>query len=193
MPRLHSLFLSIGLVALLAGCQFQGPGRGQTPDGVTPNAVAGDAIEVTALDGAPPAAEGKDALPPGGDATAQPQSAPPDPSAEPEPAAPEPAPIPDLGEAEAVDPEAVAEPEPEPAKSDRQIACEKKKGRWVSAAGDSHTCVFLTKDAGKSCTRASDCDGECLARSGTCSPLKPLLGCNEILQDNGVRVTLCVE
>lgn len=198
MPPRSSLFLSLGLVALMAGCQFQLPGKGSQPGDVTPNAVAGDAIEVTALD-APPPDDGA-APPPAGEGTSKPQSAPPeaaaDPAAEP---APEPAPQPDLGQDEAVaeepaaEAEAVAEPPPEPAKSDLQIACEKKKGTWSSAGGKAHICIFRTKDADKSCTKGTQCEGDCLARSGTCSPIRPLLGCNDILQDDGSRVTLCID
>ncbi len=194
MPRLHSLLLSIGLAALLAGCQFQLPGgKGRLPGDVTPNAVAGDAIEVTALDAPTPASEGDAVPPPGADPTAKPQTALPDAGATAEAAAEpvaEPAPQPDLGDG-ATDPATVTEPLP--AKSEKQLACEKKKGRWVPLGKSTHTCVFNTKDGNKSCTRESQCEGVCLARSGTCSPIKPLLGCNEILQDNGARVTLCIE
>jgi|JI10StandDraft_1071094.scaffolds.fasta_scaffold78004_3 hypothetical protein len=192
MPRLHFLLLSIGLVALLSGCQFQLPG-GKGPDDVTPNAVAGDAIEVTDLDAPASVTEGEAVPPPGADPAAKPQSTPPAGVATADPVADtvaEPAPQPDLGEA-ATDPAAATEPVP--AKSEKQLACEKKKGRWVSTGGKAHTCVFTTKDANKHCTRESQCEGACLARSGTCSPVKPLLGCNEILQDNGARVTLCIE
>lgn len=59
--------------------------------------------------------------------------------------------------------------------------------------GSARACVYQTRDAGKQCDRESQCDGVCLARSGTCSPFKPLYGCNEILQDNGARVTLCLD
>ena len=182
MPRLPCLFLPIIFAGLLAGCQFQRPGAGSGTDDVTPNAVTGEAIEVTALDGAAP--EEGAAPPPAAEDTAKPQSAPPPAPVE-EPVAEvvaEPAPQPDL-----------AEVVPEEAKSDRQIACEKKKGQWVKAEGAAYTCIFTTGDAGKSCTRGSQCEGECLARSGTCSPIKPLLGCNEILQDDGARVTMCIE
>jgi hypothetical protein len=33
----------------------------------------------------------------------------------------------------------------------------------------------------------------CLARSGTCAPIMPLFGCNEVLDKQGRRVTLCIE
>lgn len=193
MPRLQSLLLTFGLLTALAGCQLQGPGLEGTEGDVTPNAVAGGEIEVTALDAA---AEGGAELAPGGEAIAKPQTAPPEPAAEPAPEAPDPAPQPDLGEA-APDAEAEAaaepEPEPEPEKPEQQIACEKKKGQWVSTAGQAFTCIFMTKDADKTCTRGTQCEGDCLARTGTCAPIRPLLGCNEILQDDGKRATLCIE
>ncbi len=194
MPHLKSLCLVLGLAALLQACQLAGPGTGKgnsQTDEVTANAVAGDAIEVTALDDpaaatdeTAPAAPGPEAAP-----EAEPQGDPPAPSTEAESEEP----------AAEADPAPVEEPEPaeevpEAKKSEQQLACEKKKGRWVrDGTGSLRTCVFTTKDSGKTCTRKSQCDGECLARSGTCSPFKPLLGCNEVLQDNGARVTLCLE
>ncbi len=75
-----------------------------------------------------------------------------------------------------------------------EIACLKQGGTWGGAGNaKTRTCLQQTKDAGKRCTRQSQCDGYCLARSGTCAPIKPLLGCNDILQDNGVMVTLCID
>ena len=184
MPPLARMILTLGLVGLLSACQLQLPGKGpgSDPETVTANAVTGDPIEVTALDTPPEATE--TALPPGSDATAKTQTDPPAVTpAETEIAEIEPAPVPEA-EAEAA----------ELQKSDMQIACEKKKGRWArTGSGDLHTCVFTTKDAGKSCTRQSQCEGLCLARSGTCSPIRPLLGCNDILQDDGSRVTLCID
>lgn len=182
MPRLIQLVLAFCVTALVAGCQLALPGgKSASTDDVTPNAVAGDPIEVTALDAPPPSAATDAVLPPGApEAIAAPQSdpAPPETVAE-TPPAPQPAPV--------------VEVPPTP-KSAAQLACEKKRGSWVPvSAGTLHTCVFSTKDAGKKCTRESQCEGQCLARSGTCSPLRPLLGCNEILQDNGARVTQCIE
>jgi hypothetical protein len=184
MPRLASLILSLGLVGLLSACVF--PGAGKTdPEGVTANAVTGSEIEVTALDALPSGPEAAPAAietPPGPDDGTKAQATAPEGPAEPAvKTLPEPAPQPDLEEAM-----------PEVVKSDLQLACEKKKGRWASTGGKSHICLFNTKDAGKQCTRESQCEGACLARSGTCSPIRPLLGCNEILQDDGARVTLCI-
>ena len=191
MSRFTSLLMTLGLVGLLCACQLAGsgqaPGAGGV-DGVTPNAVTGDAIEVAALDApaAPPAA------PP-----ASPPASPPDPAARAQSDAPAaqpadtspPAPV----ATSAPQPDVAAEVPATP-KSDQQTACEKKRGTWstVGKAG-LFICIYNTRDGGKQCTRESQCEGVCLARSGTCSPLKPLLGCNEILQDNGARVTLCID
>jgi hypothetical protein len=83
-------------------------------------------------------------------------------------------------------------PEPPP-KSDLQIACERKRGSWIDTGGGLMICQFTTRDGGKRCTRESQCEGLCLARSGTCAPVEPLMGCHDILQDNGTRATQCIE
>ena len=56
-----------------------------------------------------------------------------------------------------------------------------------------HVCVHTTRDSGKSCRKKGECQGECLATSGTCSPIIPLVGCNDILQADGSQVTLCLQ
>ncbi|WP_151717212.1 hypothetical protein [Gemmobacter serpentinus] len=113
------------------------------------------------------------------------------------PSAPEVTPKSDAATAEATAPEAPApEEEAAPAapKSPMQLACEKSRGTWRDTGGKGiKSCVFSTRDGGKSCRRESDCDGACLARSGTCAPLKPLFGCNDILQADGRQVTLCID
>jgi hypothetical protein len=182
MRRLSLVAVLACATALLAACQTGGPGK--PPEDVTPNAVVGDPIEVTALD-APPG-EAEPAVPSGKPAGTETAAAQPDIPAPAEATTaaetPEPAPKPDLAET------------PVTPKSERQLACEKKKGRWSKIGkGQARACVFQTKDAGKRCERESQCDSVCLARSGTCAPFKPMYGCNEILQDNGMRVTLCLD
>jgi hypothetical protein len=183
MPRLTRFFIALCLPVLVAGCQLAAPGGGAgSAEGVTPNAITGDAIEVVALDAAPIAGSPAEL--------------------------PEAAPAPDQGESTPtqVDPapataETQTAPQPDPAaaiapppKSELQLACEKKGGNWSPAGkGSLRACVFPTRDAGKQCSWESQCESHCLARSGTCAPQKPLLGCNEILQDDGARVTLCIE
>jgi hypothetical protein len=189
--RLIPFVLALVVTQLVAACQVGQPGAGPAAEAdLTPNAVTGDAIEVTALDAPPPAAasaSAPDSAPAAAaevEGAVQPQGA--------DPAAADAATVP----AAQTDPaltEIVEEP-PAPPKSEAQLACEKRDGTWSpTGRGDLRVCVFRTRDGGKKCTRESQCDGLCLARSGTCSPLKPLLGCNDILQDNGARVTQCIE
>lgn len=98
-------------------------------------------------------------------------------------------------------PQTAVEPPEEPApdvaevvKSADQVLCERTGGQWaVAGASGAHSCVKATRDGGKVCTKEGDCMGMCLARSGTCAPLMPLFGCNEVLDKQGRRVTLCIE
>ncbi|MBP9182184.1 MAG: hypothetical protein KBF78_03555 [Fuscovulum sp.] len=197
----------IGAAAALAlsACVVTGPSGG----GKGPNPVTGDAIEVTALDPVPdPAKPGdrKEATAP----TEKTRGAASAPVAEaavaPEvvaarPAAagdPRPKPRPQ-GLTVAADPAAdtppapeAAEAKPEAQKSAAQQACERKGDVWAKAGkAGVFACVSHTRDGGKRCTAGTQCEGDCLARSGTCAPFTPLFGCNEILQDDGTRTTLC--
>ncbi|WP_431298751.1 hypothetical protein [Tabrizicola sp. BL-A-41-H6] len=168
MQRLIPVLMAACLA--LAGCQT---GTTATDEPVA-NAITGGEIEVTALDDAAPAATASEAVA----AEAVPDAAEPAEAVTPDPVASEAAPV----------------AEPEALKSEAQLACDKKGGRWTQlGTSNTHTCVRVTKDSGKSCTKESQCESRCLARSGTCAPFDPLLGCNEILQDNGARVTLCIE
>lgn len=114
------------------------------------------------------------------------------------PAATAPAPAP-----EAPAPKATT-PEPAPAEAPQQPAvvlddpqalkCQKKGGQWANVGQTGlHACILPTKDGGKQCKAKTDCQGECLARSGTCSPIAPLFGCNDILTEGGLRVTQCID
>lgn len=72
-------------------------------------------------------------------------------------------------------------------------ACIASGGVWSNEYGKrTKVCVHYTTDARKMCTRSSQCQGACLARSHSCSPIRPLLGCQEILTDSGLRMTQCV-
>ena len=109
------------------------------------------------------------------------------------PAAPAPAPSP-APKAEATAEPAAPPAEKAPPKSPEQLLCEAGGGLWSDAGGKGiKTCVQRTRDAGKSCKRESDCEGLCLARSRSCAPIKPLFGCNDILQADGRQVTLCID
>ena len=75
-----------------------------------------------------------------------------------------------------------------------QAKCLKSGGAWATA-GKSGTkaCVKRTKDAGRACTKETQCEGYCLARSQTCAPITPMFGCNDILQADGREVSLCID
>lgn len=183
MPRLPLVALVLCAASLVAGCQLSGPGKAASGPPAQ-NVVTGGEIEVTELDapaGATTTAPAAAGAEPAGEGKAAPQAAP---AAEAAPKAKPDSPA----------PKADLEATPVTPKSEMQLACEKKRGKWSGIGkGDARACIFQTKDGGKRCDRESQCDGVCLARSGTCSPFKPLYGCNEILQDNGARVTLCLD
>lgn len=171
-----SVFGRVALLAFgLAGCQLGGVGAS---DLAAPSAIQGSAVEVTAL-------------PPIGDA-------PPSGS----PSVPPSVPKVDLGpDTPAAQAKAAPDPQkaaPPPAtikvKTPGQLACEKRGGSFVALdKSRAMTCQMPTRDGGKQCRRESDCEGVCLARSNTCAPVKPLLGCQAILQNDGRRVDLCID
>lgn len=152
-------------IGLLAACSLAEPTGGQDAPASPASPILGDAIAVTTLD-----AE-KDGQVPVETGAAI-----------------------DSGPVVADNPAAApATPAPIP-RSELEIACVKKGGSWVTAGkSGAKTCVRVTRDSGKQCSRQSQCEGLCLARSGSCAPIMPLFGCNEIFQDNGQRVTLCID
>jgi len=72
--------------------------------------------------------------------------------------------------------------------------CEAQGGSFARAGlAQALTCVKPTGDANRSCSSGAQCEGYCLARSGTCAPVSPLFGCNDILTDRGARATICID
>lgn len=179
------LLLGLGL----GGCQIALPWQSdQAPAGVTaaPGTIAGGPISVTPIT-------------PGGQAKApKPKPQAPETEGKPQGAGAGPQ-SPAAGAPQSPAPKPAAEPAPAPetpvpAKSASQLACEKQGGSWNRAGATiTRTCVFRTRDGGKSCRRQSDCEGLCLARSRSCAPLRPLFGCNDILQNDGRQVKLCID
>lgn len=91
---------------------------------------------------------------------------------------------------------------PEPLPLVGQAAMDAAHAQCLASGGDflpnndarsAFVCVRVTKDAGEYCKSANDCEGDCLARSHSCAPVSPLLGCNDILTENGTPVTQCVQ
>ncbi len=176
--RLSLIAASLIAGSLLVACQVAA--RGGAP-------VASDAISVTPLD-APATAEPFPDQPAATDA---------------DPTTKRPKPRPDFEaqlalSAEPVTSEPVtAEPDaaaaPEAPRSPEQLLCEKTGGQWaVAGATGAYICVKPTRDGGKQCRKKADCEGLCLARSGSCAPFTPLFGCNEVLEKDGRRMTLCI-
>lgn len=152
-------------LVLLAACQLTGGGT----DGPGAAGLATEEILVTSLDAPPPAADAGAATPAGA--------------------------APDVPPAEAEMSLAPVTPaEPEAPKTAEQLLCETRGGIW-SVAGNTgaYLCVHPTRDGGKACHKESDCEGQCLARSMSCAPFTPLFGCNEVLDKQGRRVTLCID
>lgn len=77
---------------------------------------------------------------------------------------------------------------------EQKAACEKSGGRWGQGGmAGFFVCYETTRDGGQTCDKGTDCDGLCLARSRSCSPIKPLFGCQDVLSDNGTPATLCLD
>ena len=186
--------LVLGPALVLAGCQAI-PGLGRSADTQSAAAsdiataadapITGGAIAVTSLDG--PAAP---AAPPSAAQAAAP-------TAEDAPAALAPL-AGSVAEATAqaglTTDAAVAESvAPTVIKTAAHLACERRGGRWsVAGGGSAAFCQMPTRDAGKSCRSASDCTGYCLEKSRTCSPVTPMLGCHDILNETGRMLTQCI-
>ena len=165
--------LPLLFVLTLTACVAAGGGRPGKPSEGAENPITGSAIAVTTLDATVPD---------------QPSAPRPKPKPVQAPPKPEAAPVP-------AEPAAVAEVPTAPPRmvSAAEKTCLAQGGSWGPAGKAGETCVKLTKDSGKQCDVESDCEGYCLARSKTCAPFTPMFGCNDILQDNGVQVTLCID
>lgn len=91
-------------------------------------------------------------------------------------------------------PKAIIDPGNTKALESERVICEEKGGLWsqVGARG-AFTCVSATRDANQFCTASNHCEGHCLARSGTCAPFTPLIGCHDVVSKNGGMMTVCVD
>ena len=76
--------------------------------------------------------------------------------------------------------------------TEARTQCERDGGTWALRGSALFTCYRPTRDANQSCSAGTDCEGLCLARSRTCAPVTPFLGCHEVLTDGGTRATRCV-
>lgn len=92
-------------------------------------------------------------------------------------------------------PETVAPGTFDPGLAERQKAlCEADGGRWgAGGSSGAFVCYRMTSDGNQFCRSAGDCEGLCLARSNTCTPVTPFFGCHEILNSAGVPQTICID
>lgn len=69
------------------------------------------------------------------------------------------------------------------------------KGGTVGRGGllPDEVCFRPEPDAGKSCAKAADCSGVCFADTRTCSPVSPMFGCYEFLDETGQTVGICID
>jgi len=102
-----------------------------------------------------------------------------------EPAAP-------ADETPAAEPAPPPPPDP-PMLAQQRTACQREGGQLMPRGSGFFACVRPTRDGGRHCTAARDCEGLCLARSSTCAPLHPLFGCQDVFTLPGRRETLCTD
>lgn len=76
---------------------------------------------------------------------------------------------------------------------DARRRCTRRGGAFTKTAAGLFICARQTRDANRPCDAAQDCQGACLARSRTCAPFTPLLGCHEVITSGGSVSTVCVE
>lgn len=182
--------LALVMPLALAGCQSVLPGRDAPASAQQANPITGDEIAVTSLDGPTASAPAAPSPAPGAPSDTTPAQA--TRLAEGTPPL-----APAADDAADGAPDAVAAdpaPEvPEIAKSPAQRACEKRRGMWsVAGGGSAAFCQSPTRDAGKSCNASTDCTGYCLEKSRTCAPVTPMLGCHDILNEQGRMLTQCI-
>lgn len=168
------LILPLVLLSLLSGCQALPGAKQAAPIGAQESPITGGEISVTSLDAPAPGAI---------------SSAPPADDAEPAPLSP----VPDTMPPSEAAPAAAEPVAATVIKTAAHLACEKRGGRWsVAGGGTAAFCQTPTRDAGKSCRRSTDCTGYCLNKSNTCAPVTPMLGCHDILNEQGRMLTQCI-
>ncbi len=73
-----------------------------------------------------------------------------------------------------------------------RLTCAATGGRWAETGQGGSTCYAPLGDAGRACSNGNNCAGACLARSRSCAPVRPLMGCHEILTGSGMVATQCI-
>ncbi|MGY6534588.1 MAG: hypothetical protein ACXIVG_04500 [Pararhodobacter sp.] len=182
--RLYSLLLPALLVLTLGGCLGGGNGNAAPP----PDAVAATDLPAGAADEDGAEVTDADIADAGGAEAGGAEASSPDSGSAGAPQEPDTARAVDMRDF-------MPAPTPlPPVLRDRQTACERDGGQLVQRGRSGiYDCMRQTRDSGRRCTRETDCEGQCLARSGTCAPFTPLFGCHEVLDRGGSRVTICLQ
>ena len=87
-----------------------------------------------------------------------------------------------------------AETEPERQRCVAEGGTVEHRGMFGSAM-----CVKPYPDAGKACSRKTDCEGMCLADTlgkdtgGTCAKESPMFGCFDFYDEQGQRLGICID
>ena len=77
--------------------------------------------------------------------------------------------------------------------AEQKTACLEAGGRWGRGGiMQEQQCFPVYQDAGKSCSRASDCQGSCMADTRTCSKTFSY-GCMSYINDDGKVEEICID
>lgn len=77
--------------------------------------------------------------------------------------------------------------------------CEAQKGNYARRGMlGTYTCAVPYSDAGKACTRPSDCEGQCRvdspqAKAGKCQATSNPFGCYSYINEEAQVVAICVD
>lgn len=75
-----------------------------------------------------------------------------------------------------------------------EAKCAADGGAWKGGGiTGAMMCFRTTLDAGKSCSKESDCSGMCLSDTRTCSTVSPMFGCIPHLDEDGQEVEICID
>ncbi len=77
--------------------------------------------------------------------------------------------------------------------ADKIAACEASGGEWrIAGLMPEPACIPNYSDAGKTCEKATDCQGTCLADRNECSA-SWVFGCHSLRDETGDVLEICVD
>lgn len=193
MLRLMIMTTFLAMAGVLVGCGPDGSFRAAVDalDTKVPDAEAGETD--ADADAEADAAKAEDGETDGADAPGQDETAEGKPDAEAiAPDEDSPAEAPQVADAETAPEQKPLTRRPDP-NADVRAKCERQGGNFAKTPSGNFVCVTLTNEGNKFCTAESQCKGGCLARSQTCSPVTPLIGCHQMITGSGGMATVCLD